>query len=204
MKESVLFGLVLCAVVSCGETTSSGQSAEELRTCTPTDGSLDQEDLSSFDGCQRLDGSIVLRHALSDRTNLGTIVVVTRNVVGGGYVGDPLKLEGLDSLEVIEGAFGFFVDNLQSFSGVPKLRSVGSFQAVEVPQVEDFRGLESLREVHGHLDISFNPKLRSLEGLESLERVHGDLTINDNPLLPASEVDALLERVTVDGDVGVW
>ncbi|MGH1344475.1 MAG: hypothetical protein ACRBN8_23140 [Nannocystales bacterium] len=174
---------------------------DNLQTCTPENGSLKQEELSTFDGCERLDGSLVLQDGFPDRTNLRSIVVITGNFGAGGYVGEPLTLEGLDSLEIVEDGFGFFEDNLGDFAGVPKLRSVGSFGAELVPHLEDLRGLESLREVHGLFRVAYNPELRSLAGLEGLEHIHGDLTIRGNPLLPPEEIEALLDRLTVDGEI---
>jgi hypothetical protein len=182
---------------------SDASRYENLRTCTPEGGTVQQEELSAFDGCERLDGTLTLRHELPDRTNLRSIVVITGNLGGGGYNGDPLTLDGLDSLEVVEGGFSFFEDNLGDYSGVPKLRSVGSFRAEAVPMLEDFRGLESLREVRGNFRVTYNPTLRSLSGLEGLEHVGGDLRIGENPQLPAAEIDALLEHVKVDGEITV-
>ncbi len=187
---------------SLGACTASNESIyEDLRTYAPEDGSLSQEELTTFNGCQRLDGSIVLRNGFPDRANLASIIVITGNLGAGGYVGDPVSLEGLDSLEVIEGSFHFVEDNLVDYQGIPKLRSVGSFGTRGVPELVDFRGLENLTEVEGSFTITRNPKLQSLAGLEGLERVHGDVRISDNPLLPEEEVEAFLERVTVDGEI---
>ena len=197
-------GLGVYALAGCNPSVSETPSYDNLRTCTPENGSLQQEQLSTFEGCERLDGSLVLRNGFPDRSNLRSIVVITGNLNGGGYVAEPLTLEGLDSLEVVEGGFGFFEDNLGNFSGVPKLRSVGTFRAELVPALEDFRGLENLREVHGTFRVTYNPKLRSFAGLEGLEHVHGDLTIGENPLLPPEEIEGLLERVKVDGEVSLW
>lgn len=174
---------------------------DNLRTCTAEDGSLDPEELATFEGCERLDGSIVLSAGFPDRRNLTSLVVITGNLGAGGYVGEPMSLEGLDSLEVVEGGVTFFTDNLIDYSGVPRLRSVGSFGTRSVPELVDFRGLESLSEVRGNFTITSNPKLQSLAGLDGLERVHGDVRIRENPLLPQAEIDAFLERVTVDGEV---
>ncbi len=204
MKQSYIncaLGLAAFALAGCNPSVSDSESYDNLKTCTPENGSLKQEELSTFDGCERLDGSLVLRDGFPDRTNLRSVVVITGNFNGGGYVGDPLTVEGLDSLEVVEGQFGFLEDNLGDFAGVPKLRSVGSFRAELVPSLEDFRGLKNLREVHGTFRVAHNPELRSLAGLEGLEHIHGDLTIRGNPLLPPEEIEALLERVTVDGEV---
>ncbi len=186
-------------LMGCGA--SDAAPYHDLRTCTADDGTLDPEELLIFEGCERLDGSIVLRDKFSDRRNLASIVLITGNLNGGGYVGEPLSLEGLDSLEVVEGGFTFFTDNLIDYSGVPKLRSVGSFSTRSVPELEDFRGLENLSEVRGNFTITSNPKLQSLAGLEGLEPAHGDVRIRENPLLPQAEIDALCERVTVDGEV---
>lgn len=195
-------GLVLLVFAGCSGSNTSPY--ENLRTCVAGNGSLDQEELSTFDGCERLEGSIVLRNGFPDRNNLASLVVITGNLGGGGYVGEPVSLEGFDSLEVVEGSLTFLEDNLADYSGVPKLRSVGSFGARGIPALVDFGGLENLTEVRGNLTVTRNPKLQSLEGLEGLQRVHGDVRIGDNPLLPPEEVDALLERVTVDGDVKLW
>ncbi len=207
MKQSYIrcaFGLAAYALAGCNPSVSDAGSYDNLRTCTPESGLLQQEELSTFDGCERLDGSLVLSYGFPDRTNLRSIVVITGNFNGGGYVGDPLTVEGLDSLEVVEGDFGFFEDNLGDFAGVPKLRSVKGFRLESVPSIEDFRGLENLREMHGRFRVAYNPKLRSFAGLGGLERIHGDLTIAENPLLPPEEIEAFLERVTVDGEVEVW
>ena len=104
----------------------------------------------------------------------------------------------------MEGSFGFSEDNLSSYAGVPKLWKTGSFGTTFVPELVDFRGLETLREVHGNFEISYNPKVQSLAGLEGLEHISGDVTIGENPELPAAEIDAFLERVTIDGEVEVW
>lgn len=204
MKQSYIncaFGLAAYALAGCNPAVSDAGAYDNLRTCTPENTTLKQEELSTFDGCERLDGSLVLRNGFPDRTNLRSIVVITGNFNGGGFVGDPLTVEGLDSLEVVEGHFGFLQDNLGDFAGVPKLRSVGGFRAELVPDLEDFRGLENLREAHGTFRVAGNPKLRSLAGLEGLEHIHGDLTIRGNPLLPPEEIEALLDRVTVDGEI---
>lgn len=202
MKKICNVCLLVLGLCSLGACNPSGESTyENLRTCTPENGSLDQEELTTFDGCQRLDGSIVLRYGFPDRANLASIIVITGNLGAGGYVGDAMSLEGLDSLEVIEGSFHFLEDNLVDYGGVPKLRSVGSFGSHGVPELVDFRGLESLTEVEGNFSVTGNPKLQSLAGLEGLERVHGDVRISDNPLLPEEEVEAFLARVTVDGEV---
>ena len=194
-------GLAAYALAGCNPAVSDTGSYDNLRTCTPENITLKQEELSTFDGCERLDGSLVLRNGFPDRTNLRSIVVITGNFNGGGYVGEPLSVEGLDSLEVVEGHFGFFEDNLGDFAGVPKLRTVGGFGAEVVPSLEDFRGLENLREVHGGFRVAYNPQLRSLAGLEGLEHIHGDLTIRGNPLLAPEEIEALIDRVKVDGEV---
>ncbi len=202
MKKICNVCLLVCGLCSLGACNASNESPyENLRTCTPEDGTLDQEELTTFEGCQRLDGTIILRNGFPDRENLASIVVVTGNIAGGGYIGDPLSLEGLDSLEVIEGSFHFLEDNLVDYRGVPRLRRVGRFGTYGVPELVDFRGLESLTEVEGNFSITANPKLQSLAGLEGLERVHGDVRISDNPLLPEEEVEAFLERVTVDGEI---
>lgn len=204
MKQSYkncALGLAAYALAGCNAAVSDAGSYDNLRTCTPESGSLKQEELSTFGGCERLDGSLVLRDGFPDRTNLKSIVVITGNLNGGGYVGDPLTVEGLDSLEVVEGHFGFLEDNLGDFAGVPELRTVNGFRLESVPSVEDFRGLENLREVHGTFRVAHNPQLRSLAGLEGLEHIHGDLTIRGNPLVPAEEIEALLARVKVDGEV---
>jgi hypothetical protein len=195
-------GLGVLALAGCNPAVSDRY--ENLKTCTPGNVVLKQEELSTFDGCERLDGSLTLLNEFPDRTNLQSIVVITGNLNGGGYNADPLTLDGLDSLEVVEGGFTFFEDNLGDYSGVPKLRSVGSFRAALIPELEDFRGLENLREVHGSFSITNNPELRSLSGLEGLEHVGGDLRIGENPQLPPEEIETLLERVTVDGEVSVW
>ena len=204
MKQLWALALAAYTLAGCNPAVSDAGSYDNLRTCTPENGSLKQEELSTFDGCERLDGSLVLRDGFPDRTNLRSVVVITGSLGAGGYVGEPVTLEGLDSLEVVEGGFRFLEDNLGDFAGVPKLRSVGSFRAEIVPSLEDLRGLENLREVHGRFRVSYNPNLRSLAGLEGLEHIHGDLTIAENPLLPPAEVEAFLERVTVDGEVEVW
>ncbi|MCR9166264.1 MAG: hypothetical protein ACE37F_06445 [Nannocystaceae bacterium] len=157
-----------------------------------------------FEGCQRLEGSIVLSDGFPERTNFSSIIVIAGNVGGGGYSGDPLSLEGLDSLEVVEGSLAFVEDNLVDYTGVPNLRSVGGLSARGVPELRDFRGLENLTEVGGTLTITRNPKVESLEGLERLQHVRGDVLIGDNPLLPPEDVETLLRRVTVDGEVNVW
>ena len=199
-----VLALAAYALAGCNPSVSDAGAYDNLRTCTPQSGSLQQEELSTFGGCERLDGHLVLRNGFPDRTNLRSIVVITGNFNGGGYVGEPLTVQGLDSLEVVEGQFGFFEDNLGDFTGVPKLRSVGGFRLDSVPSIEDFRGLENLREVHGGFRVGYNPKLHSFAGLEGLEHIHGDVTIAENPLLPPDEVEAFLERVTVDGEVEVW
>jgi hypothetical protein len=198
-----LVGLGISWLASCNPAVSDTSPYDSLRTCTPENVVLLQEELSTFDGCERLDGSLTLRNELPDRSNLRSVVVITGNLGGGGYNGDPLTLDGLDSLEVVEGVVSFLEDNLGDFSGVPKLRSVGTFRVELVPMLEDFRGLESLREVHGTFRVTHNPTLHSLAGLEGLEHVHGDLTIRGNPELPAAEIDALLEHVKVDGEITV-
>ena len=204
MKQLCALGLAAFAAAGCNPSVSDTGSYDNLRTCTPQSGLLQQEELSTFDGCERLDGSLVLQYGFPDRTNMKSIAVITGSLNGGGYVGDPLTLEGLDSLEIVEGELGFIEDNLGDFAGVPKLRNVGGFRAQSVPSIEDFRGLENLREVHGRFRVAYNPKLRSFAGLEGLEHIHGDLTIAENPLLPPAEVEAFLECVTVDGEVEVW
>jgi len=200
-RRSCALGLAAYALAGCNPSVSDTGSYDNLRTCTPQSGSLQQEELSTFEGCERLDGHLVLRNGFPDRTNLKSVVVITGSFGAGGYVGEPVTLEGLDSLEVVEDGFSFIEDNLGDFAGVPKLRSVGSFRAELVPSLEDFRGLENLREVHGIFRVAHNPELRSFAGLEGLEHIHGDLTIRGNPLLPPEEIEALLERVTVDGEV---
>ena len=196
-------GVGIFALAGCNPSVSDSSSYDDLRTCTPESGSLQQDELSTFDGCERLDGHVTLRNGFPDRRNLRSIVVITGNLGGGGYVGESLSLEGFDSLEVVEGNLSFLEDNLVDYSGVPNLRRVGGFNAMAVPELEDFRGLENLREVLGPFRVTYNPKLRSLAGLEGLERVHGDLSIGENPELPAAEVEALLEHVTVDGEITV-
>ena len=204
MKQSYIncaLALAAYTLAGCNPAVSDAGSYDNLRTCTPENGSLKQEELSTFDGCERLDGSLVLRNGFPDRTNLRSVVVITGSLGAGGYVGEPVTLEGLDSLEVVEGGFRFLEDNLGDFAGVPKLRTVGGFGAEVVPSLEDFRGLENLREVHGGFRVAYNPQLRSLAGLEGLEHIHGDLTIRGNPLLAPEEIEALIDRVKVDGEV---
>ena len=197
-------GLGLFAVIGCSPAVDETPSYDHLRTCTPESGSLQPEELESFEGCQRLDGSVVLRYGFEDRTNFESIVVITGNLNAGGVGLDSVTLDGFDALEVVEGSFGFSEDNLRSYAGVPKLWKTGGFGTTFVPELVDFRGLETLREVHGNFDISYNPKVRSLAGLEGLEHVYGDVRFAENPELPATEIDAFLERVTIDGEVEVW
>lgn len=192
-RKVCLLGLGFCVLTGCNP--SGATPYDNLRTCTAEDGTLDAVELSTFEG------SIVLSDGFPDRSNLNSVVVITGNLGGGGFVGEPLSLEGLNSLEIVEGGVTFVEDNLVDYSGVPRLRSVGSFGARSVPALEGFRGLENLAEVHGNMTTTSNPKLRSLAGLDGLERVHGDVRIRENPLLSPAEIETFLERVRSDGEV---
>lgn len=195
---------LLASFAGCRSVIDEMPSYDELKTCTPENGVLKPEELPMFAGCQRLDGSVVLGDGFPDRSSFRSIVVITGNLNAGGMGLDSVTLEGFESLEIVEGQFGFNEDNLRSYAGVPKLWRAGGFSTTFVPELLDFRGLEGLREVQGNFTISYNPKVQSLAGLEGLERVYGDVRIGENPELPASEIDAFLDRVTVDGEVLVW
>jgi hypothetical protein len=192
------------SVTACGsEVTPVGTGSEELRRCRPANGVTlrTNEEIQSFAGCQVLEGSLQVRHDVTDLSPLSSLKVIEGSISGGGYQFKPFSLDALESLEVIGEDLHFLNDNVTSFLGISKVHTVGGgLRLFEVPEIEDLRGLEKVATL-GYLTISYNPKLRTLAGLDGLQVVKGDVRIGGNDLVPDEEVNALLARIQVGGSI---
>ncbi|WP_139958716.1 T9SS type A sorting domain-containing protein [Flavicella sediminum] len=118
------------------------------------------------------------------------------------------SLEGLNSLERIEGSFSignFSVDkvtNLTSLDGLENLNSIGGNISIKNNNLlSSIVGLTSLTEVGGNINFENNPALESFEGLEKLASVNGFLSIKNNSSL--TSIAQLNKLSTIPGDLTI-
>ncbi len=93
------------------------------------------------------------------------------------------------------------VSALEDFSGLESVRNIeGTLNVFRSPGFRTLRGLDNLEIVQGNLFIHLNPNLTSIAALAKLHTVTGNLFVANNDVLPQSELDALGARVQVGGE----
>lgn len=137
---------------------------------------------------------------LEDLANLGGLTGL--NTVGGDL--DIIDCDavqntlGLDQLDTVGGTLRLrrlnTISNeardggLQGLSFV-QLASVGGLEIVEMGDLEDLAGLQSLNQVDGTVTIAANRKLKTLFGLQGLTSIGRKLSIINNPNLELAFFD---------------
>ncbi|MCC6462589.1 MAG: hypothetical protein IT260_19125 [Saprospiraceae bacterium] len=142
-------------------------------------------DLISFDSLERVGGI-----ALSDNPALVSLgrfprlktvdshISITQLAALASFAGAFPVLEHVPQLTVDSCA------NFTSFSGFDRLRSLNTLQVWRNHQLQNFNGLDSLRQIGALLVAQDLSQLRSLEGMPNLESIR-DLNIRRNARLEA-------------------
>ncbi|MCY0992066.1 hypothetical protein OV203_33315 [Nannocystis sp. ILAH1] len=160
-------------------------------------------DLGGLRGLQGIDGRLYLGqlpittlHGLEALTEVGTPggepVQVTLYLLSELTSLDALAIEWHEAHSIW--IYRSQVSSLDTFAGVPELDSL---TLLEVDNLVDLSGLESLTVVHGSLDLSDNPSLVDISALANL-RSFGALDIERSAL-----TDLLLPGLTAVGAVRI-
>lgn len=157
--------------------------------------------MNEYPDCEIFAGTLVLT---SDGTDPVTNVDAFSNIQSFtrqlGIVDQPVlnDLSGLSNVKEVNSFF--FRDNraLENFTGLENLKEItGRCIIRHNKALVNLSGLENLRVAQQQIDIAFNENLISLSGLEGLESAGWRFYIGNNPIL--SSIDALESLETVEG-----